>query len=49
MKLKKLKCKNGISKKMIEHVTFKIKNLQGWVKEDLPLEKGSQDKNKRKE
>jgi len=28
MKQKELKCKNGMRKKMIEHVTFKIKNLQ---------------------
>jgi len=33
---------------MIEHATFKIRNLQGWVKEDLPLKNASQDKNKRK-
>ena len=49
MKLKELKCKNRMRKKMIEHVTFKISNLQGWVKEDPPLEKASQDKNPRKE
>jgi len=29
MKLKELKCKNGTRKKMIEHATFKIRNLQG--------------------
>jgi len=33
---------------MIEHATFKILNLQGWVKEDPPLEKASQDKKQRK-
>jgi len=33
---------------MIEHVTFKIRNLQEWVKKNLPLEKASQDKNQRK-
>jgi len=38
-----------MKKKMIEHVTFKIENLQWWVKEDSPLEKASQDKNQRKE
>jgi len=27
-KLKELKCKNGMRKKMIEHATFKIGNLQ---------------------
>jgi len=29
MKLKDLKCKNEMRKKMIEHTTFKIRNLQG--------------------
>jgi len=28
-KTKELKCKNGTRKKMIEHATFKIGNLQG--------------------
>jgi len=37
MKLKELKYKNGMRNKIIEHVTFKIGNLQGWVKEDQPL------------
>jgi len=34
---------------MIEYATFKIRNLHRWVKDDLPLEKTSQDKNQRKE
>jgi len=29
MKIKELKCKNKMRKTMIEHVTFKIRNLQG--------------------
>jgi len=49
MKLKELKCKNEMIKKMIAHATFKIRNLQGQVKEDPPLEKASQDKSQRKE
>ena len=47
MKLKELKSKNGMRKKMTEHATFNIGNLQEWVKKDLPVEKASQDKNKK--
>jgi len=35
--------------KMIKHAIFKIGNPQGWVEEDPPLEKTSQDMNQRKD
>ena len=44
-----MKYKNGVKKKMIEHVIFKIGNFQKEMKEDMLLEKTFQDKNQRKE